>query len=204
MSARTLYASEDRSRFFLVPNDAKLAKGDFVVRSILGATLAVDPMVVDLYEVSEAEGQEAIRTLLLGLGSKIAAIAGSAAKALQEAPRLDPEEVAAREARVAESLRVTREELKGDPKAVVSAVGALLAGVLQAAKDSVNAPETAEARIRDVAEALRQEGADEEAVDAVEALPARLRELLGSDETKRKVEELTEKIRKATRDLEGS
>lgn len=197
---RTLYATEDQTRFFAVPDEAALPEGDFEVRSLTGRALRVDPTVLDVYEVSEDEAKALAREQLEAFGRKLKGVLGVAANALKSAARPDPADVAAREKRVAESLKLSEEELR-DPAKVASAVKDVLGGVLQAAKDSVGDPEAAKARMKDVAEALRQQGAGEEAAAKVEQLPELLRDALKSDELLAALDNATEKLRAAAREL---
>jgi hypothetical protein len=55
--------------------------------------------------------------------------------------------------------------------------------------------------MKDVAEALRQEGQVNDGVAAVETLPERLRELLASEETSAKLDEIAGDLRKAAAQL---
>jgi hypothetical protein len=201
MSTRTLYAAEDRKRFFHVPDDARLPPGDFIVRSLTGKKLAADPVALDVYEVPEAEAMKLAQEVLGSFAEKVRTVAMSAAKALSAPPKLDPEAVAAREERVAASLKLGREQLHQDPTALGGAVKDLLTGLLTAAQETVHAPEVAKERMRDVAEALRQEGLVNDGVAAVETLPERLRELLASEETSAKLDEIAAGLRNAAAEL---
>jgi hypothetical protein len=207
MADRTLYASTDRKRFFHVPDDAKLPAGDLVVRSLTGKKLEVDPIVLGVYEVPEAEAMVLAQGILGGFAEKLRAVAVSAGKALNAPPRRDPEAVAAREARearVAESLRISRETLKGDPAAVGEALKATLAGLLATARETVHEPEVAREKMKDVAEALRQEGVEPGAAAVLEELPDRLRELLASEDTVAKLEAAAADLRKAAAELRAA
>jgi len=103
MGTHTLYAAEDRKRFFHVPDDARLPPGDFVVRSLTGKKLAADPVALDVYEVPEAEAMKLAQEVLGSFAEKVRTVAMSAAKALSAPPKLDPEAVAAREHLIEES-----------------------------------------------------------------------------------------------------
>ncbi len=201
MASHTLYASEDRKRFFHVPDDAKLPGGDFIVRSLTGKKLEADPVALDVYEVPEAEAMKLAQAVLGGFADKVRTVAMSAAKALSTAPKLDPEAVAAREARVAESLKLGRDQLRDDPAALGAAIKATFTGILTTAQESVHAPEVAAERMKDVAEALKQEGLLPDGVASVEALPDQLRALLASEDTVAKLDAVANSLRKAAADL---
>lgn len=199
---RTLYATDDQTRFFLVPDDATLPAGDLVVRSLTGRKRSVDPTVLDVYEVPEEEAKRLVAEQVREMGAKVRGVLGAVGKALMEAPRLDPADVAAREQRVADNLKLGRDELS-DPDKLAGAVSALVKGVLSTAAAAVNDPAVAEARMKDVVEALRKEGAGEDAAASVEALPQRLRELLASEETLKALDEATEKLKAAAAELDA-
>lgn len=201
MPTHTLYASDDRKRFFHVPDDASLPPGDFVVRSLTGKKLSADPVALDVYEVPEAEAMKLAQAVLGGFADKVRTVAMSAAKALSQAPKLDPEAVKAREERVAANLKLGREQLREDPAALGAALKATFTGILQAAQETVHAPEVAAERMKDVAEALRQEGLIPGSVDAVEGLPDRLRELLASEDTVAKLDAVAKDLREAAAEL---
>lgn len=202
MPTHTLYASEDRKRFFHVPDEASLPPGDFVVRSLSGKKLMANPVALDVFEVPEAEAMKLAQAVLADVGNKVRAVAMSAAKALSAPPKLDPEAVKAREERVAASLKLGREQLREDPAALGAALKETLGNLLKAAQETVHAPEVARERMKDVAEALRQEGLlPDEGVAAVENLPERLRELLASEDTVGKLDEISKDLRRAAAEL---
>jgi hypothetical protein len=199
MGSHTLYATPDRTRFFHVPDDARLPPGDFEVRSMTGRRLAVEGMAIEVYEVSEAEATRITRELVASVAEKARNVLG--ALFASPPPAVDPGDQAAREKRVADALNVTPGQLHDDPKAVGAAIGSMFDAVVKAAREAIANPDVTRERLKDAAEALRQEGADPETVAAVEAVPERLRELLTSDETLAKVDELTAEIKSATRRL---
>ncbi|MDP2308026.1 MAG: hypothetical protein Q8P18_18520 [Pseudomonadota bacterium] len=204
MPTHTLYATEDRKRFFYVPDDASLPSGDFVVRSLTGKKLTVDPVALDVFEVPEAEAMKLAQDVLLGFADKVRTAAMGVAKALTQPPKLHPEAVKAREERVAANLKLGREQLRDDPAALGAALKATFTGILQAAQETVHEPEVAKERMKDVAEALRQEGLIPEGTDGVEGLPERLRELLASEDTVAKLDEISQDLRKASAELRAS
>jgi hypothetical protein len=201
MADRTLYASSDRTRFFHVPNEARLPPGDFVVRSLTGRKLEVDPVVLAVYEVPEAEAMALAQEVLAGFADKVRTVAMSAAKAITAPPKLDPAVVAAREQRIADALKIDRDTLRQDPAALGGALKAALQGLVDTARETVHTPDVAREKMKDVAEAFRQEGLDPGAADVIEGLPDRLRELLASDETAARLDAAARDLRKAVDEL---
>jgi hypothetical protein len=197
----TLYATADQTRFFHVPDDASLPPGDLVVRSLTGKKISADPVALDVYEVPEAEAMRLAQEVLGGFAEKLRAVTMSAAAALAKPARLDPEAVAAREERVAGYLKLGREQLRGDPAALGAALKGAMQDIVNAAQETVHAPEVAEERMRDVAEALRQEGAPAGTPEMLEGLPDRLRALLASDDVLAKVESAAADLRAAAAEL---
>ena len=197
----TLYATADQTRFFHVPDDASLPPGDLVVRSLTGKKIAADPVALDVYEVPEAEAMRLAQEVLGGFAEKLRAVTMSAAAALAKPARLDPEAVAAREERVAGYLKLGREQLRGDPAALGAALRGAMQDIVNAAQETVHAPEVAEERMRDVAEALRQEGAPAGTPEMLEGLPDRLRALLASEDVLAKVESAAADLRAAAAEL---
>jgi hypothetical protein len=57
MSGYTLYATPDRTRRFLVPDDAALPPGDFVIRTAAGRERTVDEAALAPYAVTEEEAK---------------------------------------------------------------------------------------------------------------------------------------------------
>lgn len=198
---RTLYATEDQTRFFAVPDGAALPEGDFEVRSLTGRVLRVDPTVLDVYEVAEDEAKLLAREQLEAFGRKLKGVLGAAAKALTAAVKPDPADVAAREKRVAENLKLSEDELR-DPEKVAMAIKDVLGGVVEAAKQSMADPEAGKARMQDVAEALRQQGVGDEAAAKVEQLPEMLKEAFQSEALLTALDNAAEKLRAAARELQ--
>jgi hypothetical protein len=197
----TVYASADRKRFFDVPADARLPPGPMEVSSITGASLKVDPVALDVYEISEEEARTRAMETLRGFADSVRAVTLTATRALAEAPKLDPEAVAARESRVADALKLSREQLKSDPKAVGAAVKSALDGLLNAVRETAESPDAARARMADVGEAVRQEGGAPEVAAAVSGLADKLREVMTREDTVKRLEEAAEGLRKAAADL---
>jgi hypothetical protein len=198
MSKRTLYASLDNKQFFYVPDEIECPKGDFIVRSLSGKELASDPVVLDVYEVSQEEAQAITKEVILALGQKLRTFASTAGTLLQAPPKPDSR----REERVAAALKLSQEQLHQDPKAVAEAVKNLFTGVMAAAKATVNTPEVAKEQLKDVAEALKVEGLSPEHAEKIEQLPEQLRAILGSEDTLKRLEEATHQLQSAAAELE--
>ncbi|MFZ5479916.1 MAG: hypothetical protein ACOZNI_24340 [Myxococcota bacterium] len=178
---RTLYASDDRTRYFHVPDDVRLVEGPYVVRTLTGRELRVEQVAIEIFEIPEDEAKAIVRAQLDVFLGKAKNVASAALAALRShapdpspAPPASPEEV----------------------KAIVRDLAA-------AANETINDPDVARARAEKIAGALRAEGADEDVAAAVEKIPERLREALQSEELANAVDELTAALRKATAELDA-
>ena len=197
----TLYATSDRKRFFHVPDDAKLPPGDRVVRSLTGKKLSVDPVALDVYEVPEDEAMRIAQGLLSGFADSVRSVALSAAAALQAPPRGQPDSARAREERIAEHLKLGREQLRNDPAALGAALKGALGELVKLAQETVHTPEAATERMKDVAEAVRQEGGAAGVTETLEGLPDRLRELLASEAVLGKLDAAATGLRAAAEEI---
>ena len=99
---------------------------------------------------------------------------------------------------------MSREALRENPEQLKSAIKGVFQGILQAAKETAQTPEVAQDRMKDIAEALRQEGVQSGAPELVESLPDRLRELLASEDTLATLNKFTKDMDQATADLKAS
>jgi hypothetical protein len=183
--ASTLYASEDQSRFFHVPDDARLPEGPMAVRSLTGRELRVEPVAIEVFEVSSDEAKAIIGEQMRVFLGKARSLATAALAALRTPPAAQPSDAAPA------------------PELTVEGLKAMARDLAQAAKETVNDPDVAQARMAQVSGALRAEGVDEDVVTAVEKLPERLREALQSDELAAAVDELTARLRAATAEIDA-
>lgn len=202
--AATLYADAEQKHYFLVPDEITVAKGPVVLRSLTGRRLEVDAEAAAPYEIPEEQAKKMAQELVGAFAEKLKVVALSAVQALSRTPALDPASVAERESRVADSLKMSREALREDPEQLKSAIKGVFQGILQAAKETAQTPEVAQDRMKDIAEALRQEGVQSGAPELVESLPDRLRELLASEDTLATLDKFTKDMDQATADLKAS
>lgn len=201
--AATLYADAEQKHYFLVPDELTLPTGPLVLRSLTGRRLTVDPEAAAPHEIPEEDAKKMAQELVGAFAEKLKVVAMSAVEALSRAPAADPAATVAREERVAASLKTSREALRDDPEQLKSALKGIFQGILAAAKETVHTPDVAKDRMKDIAEALRQEGVASGAPEIVESLPDRIREVLGSKETLDKLDELTRDLEQATADLKA-
>ena len=55
--SQTLWSNIERSRFFLIPNDHQIPDGDFLLRTITGRQMEVDPNALESFEVNRDEAK---------------------------------------------------------------------------------------------------------------------------------------------------
>ncbi|HKQ04347.1 MAG TPA: hypothetical protein VJ464_04390 [Blastocatellia bacterium] len=53
----SLWTDTARTRFFLIPDDKQFPLGDFVLRTLTGREMEVDPTALAEYEISEQEAK---------------------------------------------------------------------------------------------------------------------------------------------------
>jgi hypothetical protein len=119
-----IFSTIDRQRFFLVPDDVKLAPGPLRVQPLVGAPRDVDGEQAVAYEVDEATAKAFVQGRLAASQDLVREL-GAWAAALERVSR-DLARAPAPE-RVAELLRaagVSDEELAGDPRAALRRVWA--------------------------------------------------------------------------------
>jgi hypothetical protein len=127
-----VYASADRRRFFLVPDDVALPPGGFPLSSLTGGTVSVDDAQLAAYEIDEEAARawvEKRRQIAADLVRELNAWATAIAQLGRDIARPAAPE------RVAELLRIcgiSEDELARDPKAA-------LARVLRKIRDDVGA-----------------------------------------------------------------
>ncbi len=60
----SLWSDAHRTRFFLIPDDQQLPSGEFAIHTITGRKLAVDPVSVAQFEITEAEAKKWLESQL--------------------------------------------------------------------------------------------------------------------------------------------
>jgi hypothetical protein len=117
-----IYASADRRRYFLIPDDVKLRSGELAIASLTGERTAADAEQLAPYEVDEATARAQVekrRQVAGDLVRELNAFAQAIERFGREAERPATPE------RLGELLRacgLTEEDLKRDPKAVLARV----------------------------------------------------------------------------------
>lgn len=125
---RSIWMTDDGSRYFLVPDDSKLPPGDLAIRTILGRRCSVDTAAVASYEVTKDEADARMRARVVGaleatrqgLDELIAAVKASGKKSTEDASEEPPENEEA--TRVRQSLDAFAGELRGFFSGISSAV----------------------------------------------------------------------------------
>jgi hypothetical protein len=179
---RTLWATVDQSRFVHVPDDARLPEGPLVVRSLTGREQRVEPVAIEVFEVPGDEAKAIIGEQLKAFFGKAKTVATAALAALRT-PAPSTGEPAA-------------------PPLTLEGLKEIARDLERAAKEAVETPEVAEARMAQISGALRKEGVGEDVAAAVEKLPERLREALASEELSAAVDDLSAQLREASRRLD--
>ena len=118
-----LYASLDYSSFYNITAGAILPPGAFVIESLLGDKLSVDPDALVQYAMGEADAQAhvaAYQAKLKTLATDLQRFAG-VLQMIGSAP-LDPKQIPARIDEVLQTLGVSTEALRRDPKGTLALI----------------------------------------------------------------------------------
>lgn len=207
---KTLYASADERRFFLIPDDAALLPGDFAIRSLSGRARQVDPVVLDVYEIPEAEAQAVARAAMEGWVETGKKVVASVTTALRDAAKGQPTAAAspavnAQYDRAADAIGVTREQLHGDPQAVLAGLTDALKGLAAVARESIDPVSAADGkqRMEALAARLRKDGLPADAATTIEELPETLRQVLGSAELEQTVRDASRRLNELSAQLDA-
>jgi hypothetical protein len=117
-----IYASADRRRFFLVPDDVKLRSGDLTVQSLTGERVAADGAQLEPYQVDEATARAQVeqrRRVAGDLVRELNAFAQAIERFGREAARPAAPE---RLGELLHACGLTEEDLARDPKAALARV----------------------------------------------------------------------------------
>jgi hypothetical protein len=92
-SPLTVWTDSIRSRYFLIPDNQKLPAGDFVLRTIRGRELKVDPSSLAEFEVSEDEAKEWLKGEFGKMLGGVRGAADTLVKNLNEAARKNRQDI---------------------------------------------------------------------------------------------------------------
>jgi hypothetical protein len=82
---KSLWIEAQLQRFFLVPDDAPLPAGSFVIRTVLGEVREVDEAALAPFEIARAEADARMRAHVAGVFDEVKdALADSASRRRQE------------------------------------------------------------------------------------------------------------------------
>ncbi|MBW2255617.1 MAG: hypothetical protein JRI25_13595 [Deltaproteobacteria bacterium] len=208
----TLYANPSQTRFYFIPDDAEVASGGLVLRSLTGQRKDVSLEAVEAYEIPEDRAKEITRLeigrytrqasgFLAGVGAFMQGVADKAEERKGRKPGPGP-----REANVADALGITPDQLRNDPDAVIEGLKGMWSGLQVVLKDALatgkEADETTRERIRFVAELA---GADIDAAETtVDELRTKVHDLLMSQELEERVRNATARLNEISAELHTS
>jgi hypothetical protein len=117
-----IYASADRRRFFIVPDQVQLRSGDLAISSITGDKLSADPAQLEAFEVDEATARAQVehkKQVAADLVRELNAFAQAIERFGREAERpATPERLH----ELLGACGLTDDDLKRDPKGVLKRV----------------------------------------------------------------------------------
>jgi hypothetical protein len=206
-------------RFFLIPRDVQLLDGPLTVRDLTGTVRTLDPVVADVFEVTEAEAQQHAARTLRGFAdhtpkavralNDITAAVHEAQKDLDASLAQKADQDALR-GRFAESLGMSPEDYDAaDGQEVVVHLKQAFSKVESVARDAVRGTPAertdAEARMRAFAHTLgggRDPKGAEALGDTLLAMTGALRSALDDPSLQVQVEALTAELRRATEEVQ--
>lgn len=211
----TLFATTTTPpRFFLVPSDLKLIAGPLAIRDLRGNTHSVDPVVIDVFEVTETEAKAHAARVMRGLADhapKWTRILNDITAAVHEAQQdLDAattreEDLDAAKARMADAIGLPGQDWDAaEGEVIVDHLKEAFQRVGAVARDAIRGtPEgqrDAEARMRQFAHDLgggRDPAGAEALGDTLTALTGAVRTALEDPDLQLKVEALTAQLKEA-------
>jgi hypothetical protein len=192
----TLYAHPSQTRFYLIPDDADVASGGLVPRSLTGRRKDVELEGVAAYEIPEDQAKEIAQLeigrltsqatgFLAGVGAFMQGGADKAKERKEGLPRPSP---------------------RNDPDAVIEGLKGMWSGVQVVLKDALDtgkeADEATRQRIRFLAEMA---GADVDAAETtVDDLRTKIHDLLASQELETRGRDATARLNEISAELHAS
>lgn len=208
----TLYANETQTRFYLIPDDADVASGGLILRSLTGRRKDVDPDAARSFEVPEDRAKELAREEIGKVTRQASQFLSGVGSFLQDAAKKTKEQQEARKKRpnraanVADALGVTPEQLQNDPDAVIQGLKGIWEGLQVSLADALKGdPASQEAtrqRVEFIADLAGVDVGD--ANSTVDDLREKLHDVLSSPELEQRVRDATDKLNQVSSDLKAS
>lgn len=207
---RTMFATTDPKgrRFFWIPDDAVLASGPLLLRSLKGDRKEVDPNTVVRFELDEERAKTVVQQEMAGLARKANQFltnAATAVRAAATAPPVDPAAQRSAEFNFASVLGMTPEEIRANPEKTIEALKATLTGMTSTLRDAAQtadpvARDVAKKRMEGISAYLRDQGGTEMA-GGLESLPERLRTFLSDPDLEKRIREAAASLNQAAAEL---
>ena len=204
-----VYAGPNQQRFFWIPTGYQPQPGPVVVRSLTGRKLMMSQAEADQLQIPEQQAKALVEQQLKGLGQTAAKVVSSVGHHMRQAAGAQPTPQPSGDAGptlMADTLGVTPEQLRNDPKAVLAGLQTFLQGVVTSAKQAAsdNPADQAEvtARMEHLAALVERETGSDQATQAIADLPKAIADLLVSPELLGGLDKLTADLNQATADLQ--
>ncbi len=197
-----VYANAGQDRFFHIPEDANIAPGTLVLRSLSGARLDVDPDAAARFEIDEVEAKALVKEQLGEFTRKAASTMSGIGSFLRKVGQRKPVDVqpSAKSPEVlADTLGVTPEQLRNDPSAVKAGFEDILAGVMASVQDALRDTQESREATRSRLQALSSSmGADAPDPAALEKVLDSLRTTLADPKLEQSIRSASQKLEEAT------
>lgn len=90
--SKTLWYDQNRNRLFLIPDEEQLPSGDFILRTVTGRELRVEPESAAAFEIGEEEAKDWVKAEFGELLDGVRAGIDSFVERLKKGPDGDAEE----------------------------------------------------------------------------------------------------------------
>ena len=210
MIDHTLYADSTQRKFYWVPKDAKLPKGDFQLMDLRRRTKMTSAAAAEAYRISETQAKEIARETMTTVSEQATNFVSKTAKAVHELQQggFVPSSQSTNGAadRLAASIGLTQEQLRTDPAAVKAGITSLFTGLSAAVAGAAQQEIDRSPQVKTALEAMKMAAEEEfgpQLGEKVAEWPEKVVEALRNPELEKGVREATEKLKEMAADLRG-
>lgn len=114
-----IYADPSESRFFLIPTDASLPQGRFVLTTLTGKSISVEEKAASAFEIPEDLAKAKVQELIAGVGQIVEQVVGAISRMGDPSKASLPDRLQA----VFTALGVSPADLPKEPSALADALG---------------------------------------------------------------------------------
>ena len=200
----SLWTDSKRSRYFLIPEKQKLARGSFVICTLTGIKKKVTQTAIASFEIPETEAKAYLQAEMnqamaqaKTAFSNLVSFSTGASQEPPSNPTPSSEQTSSVSNIISSLLGVTPEELQNNPEAAQTAFVNIYTELKEFVDESTSKNptqvEAARARVRSLRETLQAQGVN--ITEDIEELPNKLQEVLSSSKIEGYLQEIVTKLR---------